>query len=229
MMPKVALAHRAAVVAPAPALALALALALGLTASCGTSGGAAAAPAAPRGSLVAADLYPLDLGWKWAYDLEKDGQTMLAMYAVLERSPDTAVVQGGEERLTYAISPEGIAQKDGPIVGDFVVKNPIRVGGEWPVAGGRARIAAVGQTVTVTAGKFDDCVTVETTRADPVRSVRTTFAPGVGPVMIELRIAVGGELTTVTRATLRALTRPGQDPLASWQVGRDLVSQREQR
>jgi hypothetical protein len=33
-------------------------------------------------------------------------------------------------------------------------------------------------------------------------------------VIIELRIAVGGELTTVTRATLRALTKPGQDPLA---------------
>jgi len=56
---------------------------------------------------------------------------------------------------------------------------------------------------------------VEATRADPVRAVRTTFAPGIGPVVIELQIAVGGELTTVTRATLRALTKPGQDPLAA--------------
>jgi hypothetical protein len=187
--------------------------AVGLVAGCATSGGAVA-PIAPRTNLAAADLYPLDLGWKWAYDLEKDGQTMLAMYAVLERSPDTAVVQAGEDRLTYAISPEGIAQKDGPMIGDFVVRNPIRAGTEWPVAGGRARIAALGQSVTVTAGKFDDCVVVETTRADPVRSVRTTFAPGIGPVVIELQIAVGGQLTTVTRATLRALTKPGQDPLA---------------
>ena len=218
MMPKVALAHGAA-----PAVALALGL---LVAGCGTSGGGPVAPATPRASLAAADLYPLDLGWKWAYDLEKDGQTMLAMYAVLDRSPDTAVVQAGEDRLTYAISAEGIAQKDGRVVGDFVVKNPIRAGAEWPVAGGRARIAAVGQTVTVTAGRFDDCVMVETTRADPARSVRTTFAPGIGPVMIELRIAVGGELTTVTKATLRALTRPGQDPLAAAGARRPVAAPR---
>jgi hypothetical protein len=204
MMPKVVLAQRVATL---------VGFALAASAGCGTSG-PAPAPAIPRAALAAADLYPLDLGWKWAYDLEKDGQTMLAMYAVLERSPDTAVVQAGEDRLMYAISAEGIAQKDGPRVGDFVVKNPIRAGAEWPVAGGRARIAALGQSVTVTAGKFEDCVVVETTRADPVRAVRTTFAPGIGPVVIELQIAVGGELTTVTRATLRALTKPGQDPLA---------------
>jgi hypothetical protein len=209
MMPKVVLAQRVA--------STLLGFALAASAGCGTSG-VAPAPAIPRAALAAADLYPLDLGWKWAYDLEKDGQTMLAMYAVLERSPDTAVVQAGEDRLMYAISAEGIAQKDGPRVGDFVVKNPIRAGAEWPVAGGRSRIAALGQSVTVTAGKFEDCVVVETTRADPVRSVRTTFAPGIGPVVIELRIAVGGELTTVTRATLRALTKPGQDPLAAGQT-----------
>ncbi len=93
------------------------------------------------------------------------------------------------------------------------MKNPVATGTEWPVAGGRARITAVAQSVTVTAGRFDDCVVVEATRTDPPRVVRTTFAPGVGPVIIELQIHVGGEMTTVTRATLRAVTRPGQDPL----------------
>ena len=178
----------------------------------GPGGGPASGP--PR-TFVAADLYPLDLGWKWAYDLEKDGQKILATYAVLERSVDTAMVQGGEDNMTYAISAEGIAQKDGPVVGDFILKNPIQAGAEWAVAGGRARIAGVAQSVTVTAGTFDNCVVVEVHRADPVRAVRTTFAPGVGPVIIELQIQAGGALTTVTRATLRAITRPGQDPLAA--------------
>ena len=153
-------------------------------------------------------------GWKWAYDVVKDGQNMLALYSVLERSGDSAIVQAGEEQMSYAITPEGIAQKDGPVVGDFIVKNPVAMGTEWPVAGGRARIAAVAQSVTVTAGRFDDCVLVEATRADPPRVVRTTFAPGTGPVIIDFQIRVGGEMTTVTRATLRAATRPGQDPLA---------------
>ncbi len=182
-------------------------------ASCASTG-AGAAPAGPPKTFTAADLYPLELGWKWAYDLVKDGQTMLALYSVLDRSADSATVQGGEDQLSYAITPEGIAQKDGPVIGDFIVKNPVALGTEWPVAGGRARIAAVAQSVTVTAGRFDDCVVVEATRTDPPRAVRTTFAPGVGPVIIELQIRVGGEMTTVTRATLRAVTRPGQDPLA---------------
>jgi len=182
-------------------------------ASCASTG-AGAAPAGPPKTFTAGDLYPLEQGWKWAYDLVKDGQNMLALYSVLERSGDTATVQAGEEQMSYAITPEGIAQKDGPIVGDFVVKNPVALGTEWPVAGGRARISAVAQSVNVTAGRFDDCVLVEATRADPPRSVKTTFAPGTGPVIIELQIRVAGEMTTVTRATLRAVTRPGQDPLA---------------
>jgi hypothetical protein len=193
---------------------LAMALAV-WGAACATTGpGGGPAAAAPR-TFVAADLYPLDVGWKWAYDLEKDGQKILATYAVLERSADTAMVQGGEDNMMYAISAEGVAQKDGPVVGDFIIKNPIQAGAEWAVAGGRARIAAVGQAVTVTAGTFANCVVVEVRRTDPVRAVRTTFAPGVGPVIIELQIQVGGDLTTVTRATLRAITKPGQDPLAA--------------
>jgi hypothetical protein len=180
----------------------------------GCASTSAAAPVAPpRANLTAADLYPLDKGWKWAYDVEKDGQTILAMYAVLERTNDTATVQAGEDSLMYVLNADGIAQKDGPVVGDFVVKNPIRAGTDWPVAGGRARIAAIAQSVTVTAGKYNDCVVVETTRDNPTRAVRTTFAPDIGPVIIELKIQVAGELVTVTRATLRALTKPGQDPL----------------
>lgn len=182
--------------------------------SCATTGAASPPPAVPQ-TFTATDLYPLEAGWKWAYDLVKDGQTMLALYAVLERTADTATVRAGDDQLSYAVNAEGIAQKDGPVVGDFIVKNPVAVGTEWVVAGGRARIAAVGQSVTVTAGRFDDCVVVEATRNAPARVVRTTFAPHVGPVIIDFQIRVGGEMTTVTHATLRAVTRPGQDPLAA--------------
>lgn len=196
------------------ALGLALAAALVVGGASCASTGPGAAPAGPPRTVAAADLYPLEAGWKWAYDLVKDGQTMLALYSVLDRTGDSATVQGGEDQLGYMITPEGIAQKDGPVIGDFIVKNPVAMGTEWPVAGGRARITAVAQSVNVTAGRFDDCVIVEATRSDPPRVARTTFAPGVGPVIIELQIQVGGEMTTVTRATLRAVTRPGQDPLA---------------
>jgi hypothetical protein len=195
------------------ALLLAL-LAPALVASGGcaaTSGGAPGSP--PARSSSAADYYPLDPGWKWAYDLEKDGQKMLALYAVVERSADTAVIQAGDDRLTYAVTAEGVAQKEGTMIGDFVIKNPVAAGTQWPVTGGVAKIVAIEQEITVDAGKFSHCAVVEVARNDPGRLVRTTFAPGVGPVAIELQIQFGGSLVTVTRAALRAITRPGEDPL----------------
>ena len=78
----------------------------------------------PRANLTAADFYPLAPGWKWAYDVEKDGINILATYAVVERTGDTAVVQTGDEKLTYAVTPDGIVQKDGGMIGDYIIKTP---------------------------------------------------------------------------------------------------------
>jgi len=181
------------------------------TASSSVSSGASGKP------LGAGDYYPLSPGWKWAYDLVKDDQPMLATYAVLERTPDTAIVQAGEERLAYAVTPDGIARKEGVATGDFLIRNPIALGAAWPVVGGSAKIAAVGQTITVPSGDvYTDCVVVETLRADPARLSRTTFAPGVGPVVVEMQVQQqqGGRFVTTLRATLRAVTKPGEDPFA---------------
>ena len=82
----------------------------------------------PRANLTAADFYPLAPGWKSAYDVEKDGINILATYAVVERTGDTAVVQTGDEKLTYAVTPDGIVQKDGGMVGDYIIKNPVKAG-----------------------------------------------------------------------------------------------------
>src|SRR4051794_39985424 len=59
------------------ALGLALAAALVAGGASCASTGAGAAPSGPPKTFTAAELYPLDAGWKWAYDLVKDGQTML--------------------------------------------------------------------------------------------------------------------------------------------------------
>ena len=182
----------------------------GACASTGSSPGVSA----PRKNLTAADYYPLASGWKWAYDVEKDGMNILATYVVLERNGGVATVQAGDERLTYAVTPEGIAQKDDGTVGDYVIKNPVTMGAEWPVGGGRAKIVAVDQEVTLEpAGTFAGCVVVEVTRTDPVRIVRTTYAPDVGPVALELQVQDGQRFVTSTRARLRAVTKPGEEAL----------------
>src|SRR5262245_38101558 len=147
-----------------------------LAAGCATPG-SQPAPDGPRKDLKARDYYPLAVGWKWAYDLEKEGQKILAIYSVLERIGETAIVQAGDERLTYAVTPEGVAQREGGTIGDYVIKDPLAPGSSWAVAGGTARVASASQELEVPAGHFTGCVVVEVTRSDPPRVVRTTFAP----------------------------------------------------
>jgi hypothetical protein len=181
--------------------------------ACASSGGPGAS-SAPRKNLTAADSYPLASGWKWAYDVEKDGMNILATYVVLERSGDVVSVQAGDERLSYAVTAEGVAQREDGRIGDYIIRNPVQMGAEWPVAGGRAKIVATGQEISLEpAGKFEGCVVVEVTRTDPVRIARTTYAPDVGPVAIELQVQDGQRFVTSTRARLRAVTKPGEDAL----------------
>lgn len=175
------------------------------------SGSGAAAPETPAAPLTAAEYYPLQPGWKWSYDIEKDGQHILAFYAVTSRTGDTAAVQAGDDLLRYAVTPLGIARKDS---GDFVIKDPIAPGASWLLAEGKAQIVSVGQAVTVMAGTFKNCVVVEETRSDPTRIVRTTFAPATGPIAVEVTVQDGGRFVVTTRASLRGVTRPGQDPLS---------------
>jgi len=180
--------------------------------------GCASAPPAPAASAArstsATDYFPLDAGWKWAYELERDGQHLLAVYSVLERMPDGAIVQAGDQRINYAVTPRGIAMKEAGAVGDFVLQNPVALGTSWNVTAGTARIVSVDKTVSGPGGDYKNCVVVEVLRHEPNRMSRTTFAPGVGPVEIEVQVESQGKFVTTTHATLRGATRPGQDPLA---------------
>jgi hypothetical protein len=193
-----------------------LLIALGLCTACASTT-PAPAPAGPVGPPPedAAAYYPLVPGWKWAYTVDKGGVQMLATYAVLERLGETAIVQAGEERLSYAVLPAGVARREGLSVGDFILKTPVRQGATWPLAGGEAKVVAVGRPVTVPGGTFPSCATVEESRTDPQRVVRTVYAAGVGPILLEVQVhdPATGQFRTDTRAALLGVTRPGEDPL----------------
>jgi hypothetical protein len=178
-------------------------------AGCATSG--TGVKRVPRTGLKAADYYPLAEGWKWAYDLEQDGEKILAIYAVTESRPEGATITTGPEQLHYAVTPDGIAQSDASGVGDFVLKNPLTKGATWPVASGTATVISTTEEITLDAGQFYDCTLVEVVRADPPRIVRTLFAPDIGPVTIEFQVQEGGKYVTKTRARLRSVTKPGED------------------
>ena len=180
-----------------------------LVSACAASGGAPAA-VGPRAGATASDYYPLADGWKWAFDVEQDGVNILATYVVLERKEGIAVVQAGDEKLTYVVTPDGVAQFEGNAIGDYVIRNPIKQGAEWAVAGGRARIASANEEINIdSVGRYAGCVVVEVTRTDPARVTRTVFAPDLGPVALEMQVQEGTKFVTKARARLRAVTKPG--------------------
>ena len=196
---------------PRPPLRLrSLPIILALVPACATTTGGGSDAVRPRAGITAADYYPLADGWKWAFDVDQEGTNILATYVVLERKEAIAVVQAGDERLTYVVTPDGVAQFDGGAIGDYVIKNPIKQGAEWAVAGGRARIASVNEEVNIeSVGRYAGCVVVEVTRADPARVTRTVFAPDLGPVALEMQVQEGQKFVTKVRARLRAVTKPG--------------------
>jgi hypothetical protein len=169
--------------------------------------------ARPRSSVVgiaAADYFPLASGWKWTYSVWKDGVKTPVLHEVLERQGDVAVVQEGGERITYVVTPEGIAEKNGDRIGDYIIKNPVRLGAEWAVEGGRARIAAVdGKFASALVGHYEGCVLISVTRTDPTRVTETLFAPHLGPVVVSIQAADGKEFLTLAQVQLVGVTRPG--------------------
>lgn len=180
-----------------------------LWSACASTGGAPDV-IRPRPGATAADYYPLTDGWKWAYDVEQDGTNILATYQVIEVKEKLSVVQAGDERLTYVVAPDGIAQFDGSAIGDYVIKDPIKLGAEWAVSGGHARIASANEELNVeSVGRYAGCVVVEVSRAEPARVTRTVFAPGLGPVAIEMQVQDGPKFVTKVKARLRAVTKPG--------------------
>jgi hypothetical protein len=162
----------------------------------------------------ALDYYPLLSGWGWAMEIERDGDKILAPYAVVEHTADSAVVKNGDERITYAVSPVGIARREGAIVGDFALRTPVRKGTSWPVQGGEATIVDAGMQVVLPSETYRDCVVVEEVRRDPSRVTRTTYCRGVGPVEIEVRVFDPWKKSfeTMAHARLLSVTRPEANP-----------------
>jgi hypothetical protein len=180
--------------------------------------GCATAPA-PGGASVGGgneslDYYPLLPSWGWAFEVERDGSKVLAVYSVVERSADVAVVRSGDERITYAIRPDGIARREAGLAGDFVVRSPVRAGTSWPVENGEAKVVGTGLVAALPSGTYRDCALVEEVRRDPARVTRTSYCRGVGPVEIEMRVfdPLAKAFQPMAHARLLAVTRPEAEP-----------------
>ncbi|HEX7598696.1 MAG TPA: hypothetical protein VF518_10815, partial [Polyangia bacterium] len=101
--------------------------------------------------------------------------------------------------------------------GDFILKTPIRAGATWPLASGKATVVSVGVEASVPAGKYPNCAVVEEIRSNPERVLRTTYAAGVGPVLLEYQVSnpETRKLEVILAARLLGVTRPGEDGLGN--------------
>ena len=153
---------------------------------CASSGATVSAGLPAATSALA--YYPLLPGWGWAYEVEREGGTVLALYSLSERGDGFAIIKHGDERIEYALLTDGIARREGGRPGDYILKSPMRTGDTWPVTDGTATVAETGKSVTLPSGSYRDCAVVEEVRRDPNRVSRTTYCRFVGPVVIDVLV-----------------------------------------
>ncbi len=187
-----------------PLLALSLLAAL---AGCGH------APRGPGAAARPADYYPLAVGSEWTWEDQSPqlpaGSPALRTVRVLERTSDGYFKDSARGELRV-----------GACVADRVrslLCGPIAVGTRWssvlsPTSVESYEIVAVGERVVTPAGAFEGCVRVRAhTRAaaDTELINEISYAPGVGPVRIEIITIRGDKAVPQLRAVLRAYRKGG--------------------
>jgi hypothetical protein len=160
------------------------------------------------GSTRLADYYPLAVGAEWTWEDQSPqlpvGRPVLRTVRVLERSADGYFKDSGRGELRVGACIEDRARS--------LLCGPIAVGTRWssvltPTSTESYEIVAVGERVVTPAGAFDGCVRVRAnTRAaaDTELINEISYAPGVGPVRIEVITVGHGKAVSQFRAVLRS-------------------------
>jgi len=145
------------------------------------------------------DLYPLQTGNAWSYDVDTgEASTTLAVTRVEAFDGRIAEVRSGRTVVRYEVLAEGIRVPPGD---EWLVRAPLEEGSTWPGRGGRtARLISTNAKVETRAGKFGGCVEVLETGGKLEVEVRTVYCPGVGPVSLDatMRSDVSDRITTVS-------------------------------
>lgn len=165
-------------------------------------------PSRPPPASTPGDYFPLAVGNEWVYRdespaLPPEQRGAKRTVRILERTGDGY----------YRDNERGELRADRDCLHDRsrrLLCGPIAQGTRWSSVVSvssteRYEIAAVGETVSTPAGRFDGCVRVRAhNRAargtDHVLEI--TYAPRVGPVRIETYAVVGGAATPQVRAVL---------------------------
>lgn len=157
-----------------------------------------------RGPARAADFFPMRAGMAWSYDTETGigGDTVLNVLAVERVEGDAFVVRSGARRERYERRPDGVLRE-----GEYILRDPVRAGTAWDVAGGHVEIRAVEPSRRVGEQTYREVIEVH--RSSPRSHIETTtwYARDVGAIEIigETVTAIGGHVRV--RSALRGYTR----------------------
>jgi hypothetical protein len=161
---------------------------LALVLACGAAQGGGASQA-----LTAHDLYPMEMGAVWSFDLDTGiGPPVLGVMRVENvDGMQVTIRNNGDQVSTYERRPEGIFHLESD---SWLLRDPIVVGEGWPSAGGRqAQIQSIEATASTPAGDFTGCVDVEETGGEDGRVIHTIYCLGHG--MVEQRASMTMEMT----------------------------------
>lgn len=171
-------------------------------------------PTAPAAPTAPADYYPLAVGNEWTYRDESPG---------LRQPPPSRTVRivSRTKDGYFKDSDRGELRADPDCVHDRsrrLLCAPIARGNGWTSVVSvssteKYEIAAVGETVTTPAGRFEGCVRVRAVnRAGPGTELvlETAYAPGVGPVRIETFLLKDGNAVPQFRAVLERVKIEGR-------------------
>lgn len=150
-----------------------------------------AGAATPNAAQGIARYLPLEDGTVASFETttEPGGERGLLVLEIRRPSPSVAelVVAGRARRL--GVSEHAVTH----LAGGFLLREPLAAGEEWHGDFGHVRLTRTGQSVTVGAGTFRDCIeTVEelATREGEKRTT-TLFCPGVGITVRETEAEQG--------------------------------------
>ena len=173
--------------------------------------GCATAPKPPGPMARPADYYPLAVGSEWTWEDQSPqlpaGPPSLRTVRVLERTRDGYFRDSGKGELRPGACIEDRSRA--------LLCGPIAVGTTWtsvlsPTSSERFEIVSIDERVVTPAGTFEACVRVRAvTRAAAGTELinEISYAPGVGPVRIEVITVAQGRAVPQFRAVLRGYRR----------------------
>ena len=182
---------------------VAVAVGLGLLLGCATGRGGQAGDVKGK---TAAEYHPLAVGQRWTYQLDYLGQKQRLEVEVQREENGWFLDSQGSKR---AIDAYGVRDEK-----RYLLREPVEVGTGWTnvvsvEAVEHYKILSVGVPCVVPAGRFDDCVVVESrlrAAKDATLVAEMTLARGVGMVRVATTLEREGKRVPQTSLELEAWT-----------------------